>query len=300
MLAIVIPYYKITFFEATILSLANQTDRRFTVYIGNDASSEDPMDLLERYQGKFDFVYKRFESNLGRTTLTQQWERCIEMTSEEEWIMILGDDDFLEPTVVESWYKNYEAFKNKSNVVRFATKVVFDASKTISEPYVHPVWESAADSFVRIFKGITRSSLSEYIFSKTAYEKFGFTNYPMAWCSDYKAWLDFSNGKLIYTINESFVFFRLSNVNISGQQDNKFLKNQINIRFFKDVVVNHIDLFKKQQRLELLMAYEIAIKRNRKLMLNEWLFLGRLYIINFKLVPIAKCIRRFFMSIFKF
>lgn len=39
MLAIVIPYYKYTFFEATLISLKNQTDKRFNVYVGNDAST---------------------------------------------------------------------------------------------------------------------------------------------------------------------------------------------------------------------------------------------------------------------
>lgn len=41
MLAIVIPYYKLTFFEETLQSLANQSDKRFKVYIGDDASPED-------------------------------------------------------------------------------------------------------------------------------------------------------------------------------------------------------------------------------------------------------------------
>ena len=47
MLAIVIPYFKLTFFEETLQSLANQTDQRFKVYIGDDASLENPSDLLE-------------------------------------------------------------------------------------------------------------------------------------------------------------------------------------------------------------------------------------------------------------
>lgn len=36
MLAIVIPNYKITFFEATSQSLANRTEKRFKVYFGDD------------------------------------------------------------------------------------------------------------------------------------------------------------------------------------------------------------------------------------------------------------------------
>lgn len=42
MLAIVIPYYKINYFEETLKSLSNQTDKKFKVYIGNDASENDP------------------------------------------------------------------------------------------------------------------------------------------------------------------------------------------------------------------------------------------------------------------
>jgi hypothetical protein len=40
MLAIIIPYYKLCFFEENLQSLAAQTDKRFKVYIGDDASPE--------------------------------------------------------------------------------------------------------------------------------------------------------------------------------------------------------------------------------------------------------------------
>ena len=46
MLAIVIPYYKIIFFEKTLESLAQQTDKRFRVYIGDDASPDSPEKLF--------------------------------------------------------------------------------------------------------------------------------------------------------------------------------------------------------------------------------------------------------------
>ena len=122
MLAIVIPYFKRTFFEATLESLANQTDKRFKVYIGDDASPENLTDLLEKYKGKFDFVYHRFDDNLGSISLTQQWERCIALSGEEEWVMILGDDDVLGENVVEEFYSNLPEIKNKEiNVVRFTT-----------------------------------------------------------------------------------------------------------------------------------------------------------------------------------
>lgn len=298
MLAIIIPFYKLAFFEATLESLANQTDKRFTVYIGDDSSPENPALLLEKFKGQFNFNYHRFESNLGSISLTQQWDRCIALSNKEEWLMILGDDDYLDSTVIASWYKNYAAFNEKTNIVRFASKVVLQETNSISDIFINPVWESAADSFERIFKGLTRSSLSEYIFKKSSYDEFGFKDYPLAWCSDYKAILDFSAGKLIYSINESVVFFRISSINISGQE-NSVLKKETNIQFFKEVIIHHLNLFSKKQKLDLLMAYEVAIKKGRKPSMKEWRFIVKNYLLNFKLVPFSKSIRRFFISIFK-
>jgi hypothetical protein len=45
-----------------------KTDKRFKVYIGNDASDEDPTQLLEKFQNQFDFEYQYYETNLGSLT----------------------------------------------------------------------------------------------------------------------------------------------------------------------------------------------------------------------------------------
>ena len=46
-LAIVIPAYKAAFFERTLESIALQTDQRFRVYIGDDASDDALIPGLE-------------------------------------------------------------------------------------------------------------------------------------------------------------------------------------------------------------------------------------------------------------
>lgn len=297
MLAIVIPFYKLFFFEETLQSLGNQTDKRFKVYIGDDASPENPINLLEKYQGQFDFVYHRFESNFGGTSLVKQWERCITKIENEKWIMILGDDDYLEENVVASWYKNYDAFDNKSFVIRFASKSVnMKLDGIISDSFTHPLWEKATDSYYRRFKGFTRSTLSEYVFYKESFLKYGFHDFPLAWHSDDAAWLDFSNNKPIYTIDDSIIFIRISNINISGKQDNHNSKCLATEEYFKYIIGQKLKFFKKNHRLELLMAYEVAIKNNRKLDLKDWFHLINLYLINFKTVPFVKCVRRFLIS----
>ncbi|MFQ6601623.1 glycosyltransferase family A protein [Flavobacterium sp. C3NV] len=297
MLAIVIPYYKLFFFEETLKSLSSQTDKRFKVYIGNDASPENPSLLLEKYTGKFDFSYQSFQNNLGSISLSQHWDRCIAFTGDEKWIMILGDDDYLDKNIVKLWYENFDEFNNKTHIVRYATKRVGERNNNNTNFYTHPVLEKASDSYFRRVRGETRSSLSEYVFSKESYSKYGFKSYPLAWHSDDKAWLDFSDKKSIYSINESNVFVRISDFSISGKTDNEDLKHKASEDFYKDILIQNLDIFDKNQRLHLLFMYEVAIKKNRNLKLKDWLFLIKLYLKNFKIVPFFKCIRRFLISV---
>lgn len=297
MLAIIIPYYKLTFFQATLQSLASQIDIRFKVYIGDDASPEDCSELLKQFKGKFDFEYHRFENNLGGTTLTKQWERCIVLSGNEEWLMILGDDDVLAEDCVANFYKNeHEIKKSKANVIRFASKVINADGQVFLGPYLHPETEIASDFFCRKVKNQTRSSLSEYIFKREVYNTHKFVDYPLAWHSDDKAWLDFSENKPIYTINETFVFVRFSEVNISGRKDNIESKLNATSQFYRNILKNPKSIFSGDQILILLMSYEVIIKKSRKLKLKEWSFLFHNYIINFRFIPLLKFIRRFLLS----
>lgn len=298
MLAIIIPFYKLTFFEATLQSLAHQSDKRFKVYIGDDASPEDCSVLLQQFQGQIDFKYHRFDANLGAISLTQQWERCIALSNDEQWLMILGDDDVLDDNCVASFYANeVEIKENKSNVIRYACKVINAQGNVFLGPYFHPKLELASDFYCRKVKNLTRSSLSEYIFKKEVFNQYKFVNYPLAWHSDDKAWLDFSENKPIYTINEAIVYVRFSEINISGRQDNITQKLTATFQFYGDILSDKKNVFTSKQVLTILMSYEVIIKKNRKLNFNEWIFLFRNYFFNFKLIPFLKFIRRFLISI---
>ena len=298
MLAIIIPYYKLTFFEETLKSLAAQTDKRFKVYICNDASPENPNNLLELYKGKLDFDYHLFDSNLGGMSLAKHWERCIELIKDEQWIMILGDDDVLEKRVVESWYSHYHIFYKKSNLIRFASKSLnMNLNAKVSDSFLNPLWEKASDSYFRRFKGSTRSSLSEYVFSKEVYKKYGFFDFPLAWHSDDAAWLFFSEAKPIYSINDSNLLIRYSALSISGKENNQKLKDIASEFFYKDCILKKINLFKNYQQKDLLLEYEISIKRNRKLKFSEWFNLILAYFLKMDIKAFFKCLRRFFLSL---
>ena len=296
MLAIVIPYYKYTYFADTLNSLANQTDKRFKVYIGDDASPQDPSLILKKFKSQFDYKYQRFDQNLGSISLVKQWERCIDLIENEEWILLLGDDDMLGPTVVEDWYKNYHEFSSKSNVIRFSSKVISDSISDETKKVIHPVWESAVDAYHRKRKGLSRSSLSEYVFSKRSYKKYGFRDYTLGWHSDDMAWLDFSASKPIYTINSSCMYIRVSNESISGNNANQKTKQIAYMQFFKDLIKRKSKLFRKDEFLKMLVYYEVNIKKTRKLTFQDMFLVGSKYIVKFEMIQFLKFLRRYILS----
>ena len=272
MLAIVIPYYKINFFEKTLSSLAQQTDQRFQVYIGDDESPVPPTELLEKYQGKFSFTYKRFNDNLGSVSLVKQWERCIAMMQEEEWLMILGDDDVLGENVVETFYKNFLEIEKTAHVVRFSSVLINEKDEPISEEYHHPQLENAIESYCRKLRGESRSSLSEYIFRKESYNTFGFKDYALAWTTDDRAVIDFSQNKPVFSIN-ALVKVRMSDQNITGKKDNLQPKILARLQSTKAILQDYAPQLTVEQKKILFSVYESQLYRVETVSFSNALFL---------------------------
>lgn len=271
MLAIVIPYYKLTFFRETLASLAAQTDKRFHVYIGDDASPEDPGLLLEEYKGRFGFAYKRFDQNLGGESLTKQWERCIAMTRGEEWLLILGDDDLLGKNAIEMFHQNITEAGKLSNVVRYATQLIDENSQPISDIYYQPKFENAIDSYFRKQKGENRSSLSEHVFRTSQVLKQKFRNFPLGWCSDDFAVLDFSAGKPIYSLNDELVYVRISTINISGQKTNNKIKAEAIEKSTYTFIKDYHHKIPADKKIFYIKLYDHLILKSPRISLIEFL-----------------------------
>ncbi|WP_248723499.1 glycosyltransferase family A protein [Seonamhaeicola sp. ML3] len=273
MLAIVIPYYKHDFFEETLMSLSQQTDKRFHVYIGDDAGLEPPDKLLEKYKDQFSFSYHRFSANLGGKSLVKQWERCLEMVEDEIWVQILGDDDTLGANFVSSFYENLDRVKKEeASVIRFATQVINEKGEITSKIYQHPPLENATDFLIRKFKGGTRSSLSEYIFKKEKIDSIGFKDFPLAWSSDTLAVVEFSSNNNIFTINNAIVYFRMSNKNISGQEDS-VEKNEAWFKFYRYLLIEYGRGYQKEFVNTLFNRLE-KVQMNNKKTPSRW---GKLF-----------------------
>lgn len=277
MLAIVIPYYKKTFFYQTLESLKYQTNQDFSVYIGNDNSPEDPLEIIEEFKNDFNITYVKFDQNLGGTSLVKQWERCLDLVNDEAWVTILGDDDTYSYNVVESFYNLIRADQGTHiNVIRFSTYIIDVNDKVISALYKHPRKENAEEFLTRKYQGGTRSSLSEYFFRTRVVDRVGFKEYPLAWSSDTLAVVEFSKDGYIITINDAAVNFRISNQNISGQSDS-IEKNEARFLFYSYLLHNYGKGF-SIKLINMLFDRLEKTQLNNKKTPKRWLVLFCLYL----------------------
>lgn len=291
MLAIVIPYFRFRFFEATLQSLADQTDQRFTVYIGDDASPDNPAALLDKFAGKLNFTYKRFENNLGASSLTAQWERCIAMTNAQPWTMILGDDDVLDTNCVAEYYRQAdEIAKSGVNVFRFATAIIDENGQIRSAKYEHPKLEKSTDFIYKKETKQTRSSLGEYFFKTDVLIKKGFLDFPLAWHSDDMAILQCADFGNVFTINEAMVFIRVSDFSISGNQGNIVLKKEATFRFYSVLASEYHRHFSASQRLKNIGKVEQYFYRHKTIGL--FLTIAHWYANQNEFVHLLKFFRR--------
>ena len=300
MLAIIIPYYKKAYFKECLESLDRQTNKNFKVYIGNDAAPEDPTDIIDGFEKSLDIFYHRFRQNLGETSLTRQWHRCIELSDEERWLMILGDDDFVSENYVEEFYKNLEEVEELDiKVIRFASRIVRSPSGEISKLYKHPKIEKSTDFFYRKFLDFSRGSLTEQIFRRDAFLKYGFRDFPLGWGADNFAWLDFTQFGLVYAINNATAYFRISEQNISRGGYDDDVKQQVKHFYFTLIIDKYLHKFNKSQRLPLLLFYEQVVYRSGKEDFMFWLKLNYYFARERKYIQMVKFTRRMLLNFLK-
>lgn len=263
-LAIIVPYYKIDFFEQTLNSIENQTDKRFNLYIGDDASPDNPEELIQKSLFTTPYMYFFYDNNMGGSNLAGQWKRIISESQDEEWLMILGDDDVIESNFVESFYKNVEyADENNIAIIKFSNIIINEHNEKITEKTILPKLFSSILFLEKRLKGLQPTSLSENIFRRSAYNKHSFKEFPLAWHSDDYAILQFSEGKNILCTNESTVKIRLCNKSISGQDNSDPRKRYAYFQLVENLLKNYTHLFSQNFTELLIKRYRESIWRDR-------------------------------------
>lgn len=251
-LAIVIPFYKIDFFEETLKSVAQQTNKDFSLYIGNDASKHDPLPIISKYFSEEDYHYFNYEDNLGGKNLALQWERILENVK-EDWFQILGDDDMISANFVEEFHKNLPTVTaNNITAIKCSHNIINEQQEVLHAISHKENLIAATELFKLKYYGLMPSSLSENIFLKSAYLKYKFLKIPFAWGADDFAILTFSGLKNVFYITSALVTVRVSQFSISGNNSNQNEKRYGYHLMRKQVLNNFSGYFEKRFLIKML------------------------------------------------
>lgn len=216
-LAIVIPAYKARFLDATLASIAAQTCRDFTVYIGDDASPEGIAAVCERWQSQFDLRYTRFDCNLGGADLVAQWQRCVQLCS-APWVWLFADDDLMPAAGVALLLDAVRAAGDSVDLFHFNVEQIDADGRVLRIEPAFPPRLGVRDFALRRLRFQLSSFAPDYVFSRAAWDRSGgFVPLPRAWCSDDATWIRLGARSGIHTIAGARVGWRNSGFNISSQ-----------------------------------------------------------------------------------
>ncbi len=226
-IAIIIPAYKANYLEQTLNSFVNQTNKNFSVYIGNDNSPHDIDSIVSKFISKLNIIYHKFDDNLGSISLTKQWERCIDL-SNEKWIWLFSDDDLVSSDCIQKFY-DFRDDENK--FYKFHTKIINgkneDVFKKTDKINNYKEYITSTEFIANRIKckGF-RSFAVEYVFSRELYNKIKFIDFPLAWASDDASWITYSLNSGRIKCIPAVVSWRASDFNISLSTVNSKVNNQ--------------------------------------------------------------------------
>jgi glycosyltransferase involved in cell wall biosynthesis len=298
-LAIIIPAYKPEYLAKTLQSIADQTCKDFNLYIGDDCSPYKLHEIIRPFEKVLDFEYCKFDNNLGGTNLIAQWDRCIELSSNEGWIWLFSDDDIMSDSCVEMFYKNLSTYPEEV-LFHIDLNIIDDLGNISHRSKKFPTRISGPELFSEKLKLKISSTVVEYIFKRSNFrEKGGFERFDLAWNSDDATWIKLIGNGEVLTIEDCKVFWRYSSLNISSLLDKAVImkKTDANLEylawaasFFKkngiaentsgsDKIKWLMQMVKESNHLSIREKLEICVYITKKLRRPDLNFFGILYLL---------------------
>ena len=125
--SIIIPAYNVeNYIDDCLESVLNQTYKDYEIIIVNDGSTDGTLDVLRKYEKKYDFIKVIDNTNHG-----QGYERNLALKEAKgEYVFFLDSDDFIEPVTLEVAVNKIK--EDKSDFVVFDWKYYSNSKKTYS------------------------------------------------------------------------------------------------------------------------------------------------------------------------
>lgn len=209
-----IPAFKGRFFEECLGSILNQTYTNFELIVVDDCSPDDLKSIVDKANDPR-IRYYRNAVNTGAEKVVNNWNKALEFAT-GEFFVLMGDDDCLEPTYIETFYELISKHPNV-DVYHCRSKIINENSVPFKLTPSWPDFESAYDSIWHRLNEHRAQYISDFLYRVTALkENGGFYYLPLAWGSDdVTAYRAASTNGLVHT-NKSVFKYRSSQYSITS------------------------------------------------------------------------------------
>ncbi len=187
--------------------------------MGDDASPDELGKMVEEFSERLEIVYRKFDRNLGATDLVAQWERCVDLVGDEEWIWLFSDDDVMGPDCVQSFRDALESGV-RTDVFHVHMDIVDSGGRVMKRCRPYPGMLSAPDFFCELFRGRIDARMPDFILNKANFQRHGgFERFDLAFRSDTATVMKLAFERGIAALPRCSMQWRSSGENISSNMD---------------------------------------------------------------------------------
>lgn len=247
MISVAIPAYKKEYLKEAIDGVLNQTYKDLELIIVDDASPYELNKIVDQFSDSR-IKYYRNNTNLGKDSLVNNWNKCLEY-AKGDYFVLFSDDDLMDQNFLLRMVELTEKYP-ENDIFHCRVRVIDNKGKTISYTPTKYEVTSALEFIWHRIKGFGFHYAPEFfVKTKKLRELGGFQKFPLAWCSDDATWIKVAleNG-LIYS-NEALISWRQSDINISSS--GSLPKRLEALQSFKVWLDELLNAYQAQNKLEL-------------------------------------------------
>ena len=203
------------YIKACVNSILNQTCEDFSLFVLENASTDDTLDWLKSIDDKRMTIY---ESD-GPLSIEENWARIIEIETNHEYMTIIGHDDMLDPNYLETMLNLIKIYPD-AGLYQAHFRLVDESGKKIRVCMRMPDIEHA-DEFLRARLMFRRDSFGTgYMFRRSDYVKLGgIPQYKKLMFADDALWLLLMKDSYKATTNTECFSYREHSASTSGSPD---------------------------------------------------------------------------------
>lgn len=276
--SIIIPVYNSQkFLKECLDSAINQTFSDFEIIVVNDGSTDNSLEILQSYSDKIKIVSK---TNGGTASAINSGIKI----ASGEWIQVLGSDDILYPTALETLVSEASKLKDKKNTILYANFDVIDEDGNLIGNVTEPNFnEIAPFDFNVILLDHHFGNGNTVLFHTSTFSEYGLFNEKLFNHEDYELSLRFC---ILCDCRMKLISKTLAKYRIHSNQKTKFSTHKAIERTEKmrKEILNKLSPNKREKYQQALKQY----KKNKSLTEKGKHFFR--YIL-FKVLPTSASIR---------